>query len=123
MCQPNMTQDHCNSNYSNIAQVIGTQIIADLGVLDKVLEATVVSQFLYRPSRRKIRNERDKLEKSLFKSSQESYEYLPFFTNALQSFNHGTYVDWYFKEYDLGEPIVEVIYMPSIYKIVISKNN
>lgn len=106
---PNMTQDHCNLNSSNIAQVIATQIAADPGVSDKVLEATVVSHFGYRPSRRKIRHAREKLAKTLFKSSEESYEYLAFFMNALQSFNHGTYVDWYFKEHDLGEPIDEVV--------------
>ncbi|XP_074327034.1 uncharacterized protein LOC141664975 [Apium graveolens] len=106
---PNMRQDHYNLNSSNIAQVIGTQIAADPGVADKVLEVTVVSQFGYRPSRRKIRHAREKLEKNLFKSSEESYEYLPFFMNALQSFNHGTYVDWHFKEHDLAEPINEVV--------------
>ncbi|KAK1387491.1 hypothetical protein POM88_015669 [Heracleum sosnowskyi] len=105
---PNMKHDHCNLKSSNIAQVIVIQIVADPGVSDKVSEATFVSHFGYRPSRRKIRHVRKKLEKKLFKSFEESYEYLPFFMNALQSFNHGTHVDWHFKEHDLGLPIAEV---------------
>ncbi|KAK1401531.1 hypothetical protein POM88_001136 [Heracleum sosnowskyi] len=106
---PNMTQDHYNLNSSNIAHVFSTQIAADPSVSEKVLEATVVSHFGYKPSRRKIRHAREITEKALFKSSEESYEYLPKFMNALQSFNHGTFVDWYFKEHDLGDLIGEVV--------------
>ncbi|XP_074376849.1 uncharacterized protein LOC141718366 [Apium graveolens] len=106
---PNISQDHYNLSSTNIAHVISTQIAADPSVSEKVLEATVVSHFGYRPSRRKIRHARKMTEKAIFKSSEESYEYLPKFMNALLSFNHGTIVDWYFKEHDLGEPIVEVV--------------
>lgn len=99
---PNISQDHCNLNSSNIAQVISTQIAADPNVSEKVLMATTVSHFGYKPSRGKIRFARQKSEKQLFKSSEESYQYLPFFMNAVQSFNHGTFVDWHFKEHDLA---------------------
>lgn len=78
-----------------------------------------MSQLWYRLSRIKITHEWEKLEKSLFKYFEESYEYLPFFMNALQSFNHDIYVDWYFKEHDVGDLVIEVIYPPNIYKIVI----
>ncbi|KAL8157715.1 hypothetical protein AgCh_002427 [Apium graveolens] len=86
-----------------------------LGVSEKILEATVVSHFGYRPTRRKIRHPREITEKALFKSSDESYEYLPKFMNALQSFNHGTFVDWHFKKHDLGEPIAEVVRFKQVF--------
>ncbi|KAK1396350.1 hypothetical protein POM88_006213 [Heracleum sosnowskyi] len=106
---PNITQDHYNLNSSNIAHVFSTHIVADPSVSEKVVEATDVSHFGYKPSRKNIRHAKEITKKSLFKSSEESDEYLPKFMNALQSFNHGTFVDWYFKEHDLGEPIGEII--------------
>ncbi|XP_074346177.1 uncharacterized protein LOC141684944 [Apium graveolens] len=106
---PNISHDHCNLSSSNIAHVISTQIAADLSVSEKVLEATSMSHFGYRPSRRKIRHAREMTKKAIFKSYEESYEYLPKFMNPLLSFNHGTVVDWYFKEHDLGEPIAGVV--------------
>ncbi|KAK1362181.1 hypothetical protein POM88_046655 [Heracleum sosnowskyi] len=112
---PNITQDHYNLNSSNIAHVFSTQIAVDPSVSEKVLEATTVSHFGYKPSRKKIRHAREITEKTLFKSSEESYEYLPKFMNALQSFNHGTFVDWYFKEHDLGEPIGEVVQFKRVF--------
>ncbi|XP_074374784.1 uncharacterized protein LOC141715205 [Apium graveolens] len=102
-------KDHYNLSSANIAHVISTQIAADPSISEKVLKATAVSHFGYRPSRRKIRHARWMTEKAIFKSSEESYEYLPKFMNALLSFNHGTVVDWYFKEHNLGEPIAEVV--------------
>ncbi|KAK1382582.1 hypothetical protein POM88_020317 [Heracleum sosnowskyi] len=112
---PNITQYHYNLNSSNIAHVFSTQIVVDPSVSENVLEATVVSHFGYKPSRWKIRHAREITEKTLFKSSEESYEYLPKFMNALQSFNHGTFVDWYFKEHDLGEPIGEVVRVKRVF--------
>ncbi|XP_074328219.1 uncharacterized protein LOC141666121 [Apium graveolens] len=112
---PNISQDHYNLSSSNIAHVIRTQISADLGVSEKILEATVVSHFGYRPTRRKIRHVREITEKALLKSSDESYEYLPKFMNALQSFNHDTFVDCHFKEHDLGEPIAEVVRFKQVF--------
>ncbi|XP_074342587.1 uncharacterized protein LOC141680192 [Apium graveolens] len=106
---PNISQDHCNLNASNIAHIITSQIVADPNVSDKVLMATSVGHFSYKPSRGKIRYAKEKSVKQLFKSSEESYQYLPIFMNAIQSFNHGTYVDWHFKEHDLGLPIDEVV--------------
>ncbi|XP_074340497.1 uncharacterized protein LOC141678147 [Apium graveolens] len=44
----------------------------------------------------------------LYGSWEQSYSQLPIFLNALQVFNPGTRVDWYFKEQDLKMPILEV---------------
>lgn len=98
-----ITQDHHNLNSSDIVQVIKAQIVADPTIKEKVLLATVKNVFGYEPSRKKIRNTRKLAMDEVFGSWEGSYEDLPHLMEALQSFNVGTKVDWFFKEEETGD--------------------
>ncbi|KAK1388475.1 hypothetical protein POM88_016653 [Heracleum sosnowskyi] len=104
-----ISQDHRNLNCSNIAEIITSLIAADPSVSDKVLLSTILKEYGYTPSKKKLRDARRIATNSVYGSWEQSYQKLPLFLNALQRSNPGTYVDWYFKEHDLGQPISEVV--------------
>ncbi|KAK1379316.1 SWIM-type domain-containing protein [Heracleum sosnowskyi] len=98
-----ITQDHPNLNSSHIVEAIKAQIVADPTIKEKVLMATTKNVFGYQPGRKKVRNAKKLAMNEVHGSWEGSYEDLPHLMEALQSFNVGTKVDWFFKEDELGE--------------------
>ncbi|KAK1401496.1 hypothetical protein POM88_001101 [Heracleum sosnowskyi] len=80
-----------------------SQIVADPTIKEKVLMATAKTVFGYQPGRKKIRNAKKLALDEVHGSWEGSYEDLPHLMEALQSFNVGTKVDWFFKEDEIGE--------------------
>lgn len=63
-----ISQDHCNLNSSNMARVITSLIAADPSVSHKVLLATIIQEFKYTPSMKKVRDARKIVSKIVYGS-------------------------------------------------------
>ncbi|KAK1376307.1 hypothetical protein POM88_032500 [Heracleum sosnowskyi] len=98
-----ITKDHPNLTSSDIVESIKAHIVNDPTIKEKVLMATAKNVFDYQPGRKKIRNAKKLAMDEVHGSWEGSYEDLPHLMEALQSFNVGTNVDWFFKEDELGE--------------------
>lgn len=98
-----ITQDHPNLTSSYIIESIKAQIVDDPTIKEKVLMATTKNIFGYQPGRKKIRNAKKLALDEVHGSWEGSYEDLPHLMEALQSFNVGTKVDWFFKEDEFGD--------------------
>ncbi|KAK1394874.1 MULE domain-containing protein [Heracleum sosnowskyi] len=96
------------ASYTDRAIVIDL-IVVDPGVSEKVLEAIIVKEVGYVPTRKKIRDGKKIATMKFYGSWEQSYQKLPLLMNVLQIVNRGMCVDWYFKEHGLGGHIPEVV--------------
>lgn len=98
-------------NCSNIIAIINSLIAADPSVSNKVLVSTIMKEFGYTLSKKKVSDARWIATNTVYGSWEQSYLKLPLFLNALHISNPGTRIDWHFKEHDLRQRISEVSFI------------
>ncbi|KAK1379307.1 hypothetical protein POM88_026051 [Heracleum sosnowskyi] len=103
-----ISQDHSNLSSSHIAEIIINLIVVDPSLSEKVLTVVVVKETGYKPSEKKIRDGKKNCNNEALWVLGAIIQGASYFFNALQTFNPGTCMDWYFKEHDLNMPMHEV---------------
>nr|XP_043633609.1 uncharacterized protein LOC122604809 [Erigeron canadensis] len=101
-----ISQDHPNLDSSVIAQEIQHLIKAEPSTSITVLRAEIIDKLGYTPTYKKVWVGKQKAIEHVFGDWDESYNILPKFLMALQTFNPGTIVEWCVLE-ETGQDQVE----------------